>query len=138
MLKIAVIDGQGGGIGSYIIKSLREEFGDKVEIIALGTNAAATANMMKAKANKGASGENAILWNIKKVDIILGPLSIIVANAMMGELTPSMAEGIGSANAKKILLPINQEGIELIGFIKEPLPHLVEKLILHLKEELNV
>lgn len=138
MLKIAVIDGQGGGIGSFIIKSLRDYFGDKIEILALGTNAAATANMMKAKANKGASGENAIICNVQKVDLILGPLSIIVANAMMGELTPAMAKAIGSAEAKKILLPINQEGIEIIGFIKEPLPHLVEKLILHIKEELNV
>ncbi|MEN2994572.1 MAG: DUF3842 family protein [Thermodesulfovibrio sp.] len=138
MLKIAVIDGQGGGIGSYIIKSLRETFGDKVEIFALGTNAAATANMMKCKANKGASGENAIVWNVKKVDIILGPLSILVANGMMGEITPKMVEAIGSSPAKKILLPINQEGIDIIGVIKEPLPHLVEKLILHIKEEFNV
>lgn len=138
MLKVAVIDGQGGGIGSFIIKSLRETFGDKIEIIALGTNAAATANMMKAKANKGASGENAIIWNVKRVDLILGPLSIIVANAMMGELTASMAEAIGSSEAKKILLPINQEGIDIVGFLKEPLPHLVEKLILHIKEEFNV
>lgn len=138
MLKVAVIDGQGGGIGSFIIKSLRETFGDKIEIIALGTNAAATANMMKAKANKGASGENAIIWNVKRVDLILGPLSIIVANAMMGELTAAMAEAIGSSEAKKILLPINQEGIDIVGFLKEPLPHLVEKLILHIKEEFNV
>ncbi|MEJ5226487.1 DUF3842 family protein [Thermodesulfovibrio sp.] len=138
MLKVAVIDGQGGGIGSFIIKSLRETFGDKIEIVALGTNAAATANMMKAKANKGASGENAIIWNVKRVDLILGPLSIIVANAMMGELTAAMAEAIGSSEAKKILLPINQEGIDIVGFLKEPLPHLVEKLILHIKEEFNV
>lgn len=138
MLKIAVVDGQGGGIGSYIIKSLRETFGDKIEIFALGTNATATANMMKAKANKGASGENAIVWNSTKVDIIIGPLSILVANAMMGELTPKMAEAIGSSDAKKIILPINQEGIEIIGLVKEPLPHLVEKLILHIKEEFNV
>ncbi len=138
MLKIAVIDGQGGGIGHYIIKALKDNFDDKIEIIALGTNAAATANMMKAKANKGASGENAIIWNTQKVDVIIGPLSIIVANGMMGELTPKMAEAIGSSEAKKILLPINQEGINIIGFLKEPLPHLVEKLILHIKEELNV
>lgn len=138
MLKIAVIDGQGGGIGSYIIKSLREAFGDRIEILALGTNAAAAANMMKAKANKGASGENAIVWNVGKVDIIIGPLSILVANAMMGELTAKMAEAIGSSEAKKIILPINQENIDIIGFIKEPLPHLVEKLILHIKEAFNV
>ncbi len=138
MLKIAVIDGQGGGIGSYIIKALREEFGDKIEIIALGTNAAATANMMKAKANKGASGENAIIWNINKVDMILGPLSIIVSNSMMGELTSKMAEAICSSEAKKFLLPITQENIEIIAVVKEPLPHLVEKLILQIKEEINV
>lgn len=138
MLRIAVIDGQGGGIGSYIIKLLRENFGDKVEILALGTNAAATANMMKAKANKGASGENAIVWNSRRVDLILGPLSILVANGMMGELTPRMAEAIGSSDAKKILLPLNQEGIEIVGANKEPLPHLVEKLILQIKEEFNV
>ncbi|MGB9711156.1 MAG: DUF3842 family protein [Thermodesulfovibrio sp.] len=138
MIKIAVIDGQGGGIGSFIIKSLREAFGDKIEILALGTNAAATANMMKCKANKGASGENAIAWNVKKVDVIIGPLSILVANAMMGELTSKMAEAVGSSSAKKILLPINQEGIEVIGVVKEPLPHLVEKLILHIREEFNV
>lgn len=138
MIKIAVIDGQGGGIGSFIIKSLRESFGDKIEIIALGTNAAATANMMKSKANKGASGENAIVWNASKVDLIIGPLSILVANAMMGELTSKMAEAVGSSPAKKFLLPINQEGIEIISVVKEPLPHLVEKLILHIKEEFNV
>ncbi|GAQ94784.1 hypothetical protein TAGGR_1970 [Thermodesulfovibrio aggregans] len=138
MIKIAVIDGQGGGIGSFIIKSLRESFGDKIEIIALGTNAAATANMMKSKANKGASGENAIVWNASKVDLIIGPLSILVANAMMGELTSKMAEAVGNSPAKKFLLPINQEGIEIISVVKEPLPHLVEKLILHIKEEFNV
>lgn len=138
MLKIAVIDGQGGGIGSYIIKALREAFGDKIEILALGTNAAASANMMKAKANKGASGENAIVWNCTKVDLIIGPLGIIVSNAMMGELTPKMAEAVCNSPAKKILLPVTQENIDIIGIVKEPLPHIVEKLILHLKEELNV
>jgi len=138
VLKIAVIDGQGGGIGSYIIKALREAFGDKIEILALGTNAAASANMMKAKANKGASGENAIVWNCTKVDLIIGPLGIIVSNAMMGELTPKMAEAVCNSPAKKILLPVTQENIDIIGIVKEPLPHIVEKLILHLKEELNV
>uniref|UniRef100_A0A7C4AIY6 DUF3842 family protein n=1 Tax=Thermodesulfovibrio aggregans TaxID=86166 RepID=A0A7C4AIY6_9BACT len=138
MLRIAVIDGQGGGIGSFIIKSLKESFGDRIEILALGTNAAATANMMKNKANKGASGENAIVWNVKRVDIITGPLSILITNGMMGEVTTKIVEAIGSSNAKKFLLPINQEKVDIIGVVKEPLPHLVEKLILHIKEEFNV
>lgn len=133
MLKIAIIDGQGGGIGSLIVKRLREEFGDNIEIFALGTNAAATTAMMRARANKGATGENAIVYNVNKVDIIIGPLSIVLANAMLGELTPKMAESISSCMAKKILLPINQEGIEIISVDKEPLPHMIEKIIHNIK-----
>ncbi|BCB95154.1 hypothetical protein JZK55_00760 [Dissulfurispira thermophila] len=138
MRKIAVIDGQGGGIGSLIIKGLREEFGDNIEIIALGTNSTATSSMMKARANKGATGENAIIWNAGKVDIIIGPLSIVLSNGMLGELTQAMAEAIASSPAKKLLIPLNQEGVEVIGITKEPLPHLIEKLINRIKEDLYV
>jgi hypothetical protein len=129
VLKIAVVDGQGGGIGSLIVKRLRDEFGDEIEILALGTNAAATSAMMKSRSNKGATGENAIVWNANRVNMIIGPLSIVLPNAMLGELTPNMAEAIVSSDAKKILLPLNQEGIDVIGVEKEPLPHLVEKII---------
>lgn len=132
-MKVAIIDGQGGGIGSLIVKRLREEFDESIEIIALGTNAAATTAMMKARANKGATGENAIIWNCRSVDVIVGPLSIIVANGMMGELTPLMAEAVSSSRAKKFLLPTNQEGIEVMGVEREPLPHIVEKVIELLK-----
>ncbi|MBF0558527.1 MAG: DUF3842 family protein [Nitrospirae bacterium] len=134
MLKIAVIDGQGGGIGSLIIKRLKEELGDRIEIIALGTNSTATTAMMKARANKGATGENAIRWNTGRVEVITGPLSIILANGMMGELTAPMAEAIATSPAKKILLPLNQEDIEVLGLAREPLPHLIEKLIERIKE----
>jgi len=129
VLKIAVIDGQGGGIGSLIVRRLRDEFGDEIEILALGTNAAATSAMMKSRSDKGATGENAIVRNANRVNIIIGPLSIVLPNAMLGELTPKMAEAIVSSDAKKILLPLNQEGINMIGVEKEPLPHLVEKII---------
>ncbi|OGW38270.1 MAG: hypothetical protein A2Y97_04610, partial [Nitrospirae bacterium RBG_13_39_12] len=104
-------------------------------ILALGTNAAATSAMMKSRANKGATGETAICWNAKKVNMIIGPLSIVLTNAMLGELTPKMAEAIASCDAKKILLPLNQEGIEIIGVEKEPLPHLVEKIIETVRHE---
>jgi len=129
MLKIIVVDGQGGGIGSLIVKKLRNEFGDTIEILALGTNASATAAMMKSRANKGATGENAIIWNANRADIIIGPLSIVLPNAMLGELSPKIAEAIVASNAKKILLPLNQEGIDMIGLEKEPLPHMIEKII---------
>lgn len=137
MLKIGVIDGQGGGIGSLIVKRLRDEFGDAIEILALGTNAAATTAMMKSRANKGATGENAIVWNAGRVDLITGPLSIVLPNAMLGELTPKMAEAIVSSNIKKILLSLNQEGIDVTGVEKEPLPHMVEKLIERIGKELG-
>jgi hypothetical protein len=129
VLKIAVIDGQGGGIGSLIVKRLRDEFGDAVEILSLGTNAAATSAMMKSRANKGATGENAIVWNVGKVDMILGPMSIVLSNAMLGELTPRMADAVLASSAKKFLLPLNQEGIDIVGIEKEPLPHMIEKII---------
>jgi len=135
VLKIGVIDGQGGGIGSLIVKRLRDEFGDSIEILALGTNAVATTAMMKSRANKGATGENAIVWNAGRVDLITGPLSIVLPNAMLGELTPKMAEAIVSSNIKKILLPLNQEGIDVAGVEKEPLPHMVEKLIERIRKE---
>jgi len=138
MLKIAVIDGQGGGIGSLMVKRLKEEFADTVEVIALGTNAAATTAMMKSRANKGATGENAIIWNSGKVDIIIGPLSIAFPNAMLGEVTDRMATAIISSSAQKLLLPLNQEGVEIAGSNKEPLPHLIEHVISRIKESGHV
>ena len=128
-MKIAVVDGQGGGIGSLIVKRLRDEFGDSIDILALGTNAAATTAMMKSRANKGATGENAIVLNVSRVEMIIGPLSVVLPNAMLGELTPKMAEAIVASGAKKFLLPLNQEGISVAGIEKEPLPHMVDKLV---------
>ena len=127
--RICVIDGQGGGIGSAIIKKLKEYFGETIEIIALGTNAIATAQMLKAKANRGASGENAIVQTTGKVDIIVGTVGIIMAHAMMGEMTPKMAEAVAGSPAKKLLIPLSQENIEIIGIPSIPLPHLIEALI---------
>jgi len=132
--RICVIDGQGGGIGSAVIKKLKDVFGEAVEIIALGTNAIATAQMLKAKANRGASGENAIVQTTGKVDIIIGTIGIIVANSMMGEVTPKMAEAVANSPAKKMLIPLTQENIEIIGLPPTPLPHLIETLLQeHLK-----
>jgi len=129
MIKICVIDGQGGGIGGTVIKKLKNIFNESVEIIALGTNAIATSNMLKAKANKGASGENAIVQTVKDVDFIIGPISILLANAMMGEITPKIAESISSSSALKLMLPLSQENIQIIGMPQTPLPQLVDKLI---------
>ena len=131
---IAVIDGQGGGIGSAIIKRLREILGEELEVIGLGTNAMATGALLKSGANKGASGENAIIQTVKKVDIIAGTFSIVLANSMMGELTPKMAEAIASSPAIKCLLPLKIPEVEIVGTTKEPLPHLVDQLIKRIQE----
>jgi len=135
-MRICIIDGQGGGIGSTIIKRLKEEFKEKVEIIALGTNSIATSAMMRAKANKGATGENAIIRTVTSVDIIIGSLGIMIANSMMGELTPKMAEAVASSPAKKFILPLLQENIEIVGLVPEPLPHLVEELVINKLKEM--
>ena len=134
MVRICVIDGQGGRIGSTLIKSLKAELGEHFELIALGTNAIATAQMLRAGANKGASGENAICRTVADVDCIIGPIAITWANAMLGELTPKMAESIMSSSANKFLLPLSQEKAEIVGGIKEPLPHLVEATVKRIKE----
>jgi hypothetical protein len=129
MKKIGVIDGQGGGIGSAIIKKIKELYGETVEVVALGTNAIATAQMLKAGANRGASGENAIVQTTKNVDVILGPLGIVIAHAMMGEVTPGIAEGVAGSPAAKFLLPLTQENVTIVGVARLPLPHLIEELI---------
>jgi Domain of unknown function (DUF3842) len=129
MRKICIIDGQGGGIGSAVIKRIKERYGETIEVIALGTNAIATAQMLKARANKGASGSNAIVQTVKRADVIIGPLGIIMAHAMMGEVTPEMAEAVCLSDAKKVLLPLTQENIAIVGAAGLPLPLLVDELI---------
>lgn len=128
-MRICVIDGQGGGIGSLIIKRFKEEFGESVEVLALGTNAIATAQMMKAGANRGATGDNAIRVSVAQADVVVGTIGIVLANSMMGEVTASVAEAVASCPARKFLLPLTQENVEVVGVQHEPLPHLVDKII---------
>jgi hypothetical protein len=136
--RICVIDGQGGGIGATLIKYLKRAYGERVELIALGTNAIATAQMLKAGANKGATGENAIVRTVADAHCIVGPVAVTWANAMLGEVTPLMAEAVATSLAPKILLPLHQERVELVGVVKEPLPHLVKEAVEEkIKEVLN-
>ena len=127
--RICIIDGHGGGIGATLIKYLKEAYGESVELIALGTNAIATAQMLKAGANKGASGENAICRAVAQAECIMGPIGVTWANAMLGEVTPRIAEAVTSSPALKILLPLSQERVEIVGVQKEPLPHLVQTVV---------
>ena len=133
---VMVMDGQGGGIGATLIKGLREAMSREMEILALGTNSIATSRMMKAGANKGATGERAIMHTSAKVDVIIGPLAIVVPDSMMGELTPNMASAVSASEARKILIPLTQENIELVGVSGEPLPHLVDNVV-EIKKEMD-
>ncbi len=128
-MRIAVIDGQGGGMGKAMVEKLRGEFGGTIEVIALGTNALATALMIKAGANEGASGENAIIFNSSRVDVIMGAIGIIAANSMLGELTPLMAKAIAESPAKKVLIPLNRCNIQIVGVKSEPFPHYIDDAI---------
>jgi hypothetical protein len=131
---VMVMDGQGGGIGSVVIRALRTAVTEDVEILALGTNSAATARMMKAGANRGATGENAIVQTSRKADVIMGPLAILMAHAMMGEVTPRMAEAVSMSHARKVLIPLTQERVTLVGTTADPLPHLVAEAVRIVKE----
>ena len=133
-MKVAVIDGMGGSIGHQIILGLRKSLPDDTEIIALGANAIATGNMMKARANRGATGENAVRVCIGEADVIMGSLSVLVPNSMMGELTPGMATAIASAPGRKVLLPLTHPRIEVVGASEVPLPMLIEQAVEMVRE----
>ena len=133
-VRVMVMDGQGGGIGATIIKGLRQSLGNDLEILALGTNSIATSRMMKAGANRGGTGENSIVRTSQMVDVIIGPLAILMANSMMGEVTPEMASHVSSSEAKKILIPLTQESVEVVGVSGDPLPHLVDQAVELIKE----
>ena len=133
-MKIMVMDGQGGGIGAAVIKGLRGSVGNYLEILALGTNSIATSRMMKAGANKGGTGENAIVQTSRRADLIIGPLAVMMANSMMGEVTPAMAAAVSSSEAKKIFIPLTQEHVVIVGVSAEPLPHLVGQVVEMIRE----
>lgn len=129
MKKVCVMDGQGGGIGSAVIRQIKDRFGETIEIIALGTNAIATAQMLKAGANRGASGENAIVHSTRHIDVLIGPIGIALPHAMMGEVTVPMAEAVALSPAKKYLIPLTQENVAIVGASPMPLPHLIDALV---------
>ncbi len=142
-MKIAVIDGQGGGIGKALVEAVRTAHSnhilnqDEFEIYALGTNALATSLMLRAGAHYGATGENAIVINAPKMDIIMGPIGIISANALLGELTPKMAEAISSSEAFKILIPIHRCNITVAGVVPKPLGSYIDDAVEGIKSRVE-
>jgi len=134
---IAVIDGMGGGIGAQIVTQLRAALPPDIEIWALGSNAVATQKMMQARASRGATGENAIRVSASKADFILAPIGAVVPNAMMGEITPAIAEAIANAPGRKLLIPINQPHFDIIGVQWKPLAQQIDEAIEKLRQLLE-
>ena len=114
MKKIVIIDGQGGKLGKTIVEQLKKLYPEQ-EIYAIGTNAMATAAMLKAGADYGATGENPCVVNAEDSDIIIGPVGIVIANALLGEITPKIAAAVGASKAYKILIPMNKCNHHVVG-----------------------
>ncbi len=113
-MKIVIIDGQGGRMGRSVIEQLKTTYPDQ-ELYAIGTNSIATSAMLKAGATYGATGENPAIVNSQDADIIIGPIGIVMANSLLGEITPAMAAAIGSCKAYKILIPVNRCNHYIVG-----------------------
>lgn len=124
-MKIVVIDGQGGRMGRAIIEALKAAKLE-AEIIAVGTNSVATATMVAGKADAGATGENALVVNCRDADYIIGPLGIVIADALHGEISPRMATAVGQSKAKKILLPVSRCNTSIVGSGEMPFAELVK------------
>ena len=117
-MRVIVVDGQGGGMGRALVEQIKREY-PGVLIRALGTNAIATAAMMKAGADRGATGENPVLVACRDADIIAGPIGILMADALMGEITPAIAVAIGQSRAQKVLLPVNSHCGKIVVGVRE-------------------
>ena len=113
-MKITIIDGQGGKMGKAVIEQLKKRH-PELQLYASGTNSAATTSMMKAGADFGATGENPCIVNAKNSDIIIGPIGIVMANSLLGEITPAIATAIGDSHAFKILIPVNRCNHYVVG-----------------------
>ncbi|KJR48513.1 hypothetical protein UF75_1041 [Desulfosporosinus sp. I2] len=135
-MRIAVIDGQGGGIGKHIVEQLRKKM-PELDILALGTNALATGAMVRAGATEGASGEAAICYNVERVDMIVGSLAIMMVHGLLGEVTATIATAISASKADKIVLPIQRGNILLVGIQRTPLPHQIEALVTEVEERVK-
>lgn len=106
-MKILIIDGQGGGLGRQLVTAVKEQY-PEIEVLAVGTNSAATNAMLRAGADRAATGENSVVVASGQADVIMGPLGMVIADSMLGEITPHMALAVGRSRAKRILVPVSQ------------------------------
>lgn len=128
MQKLLIIDGQGGKIGRQLIEAFCQN-GFPVEITAVGTNSIATGNMIKGGAKNAATGENAVIVACRTADLIVGPIGIVIADSLLGEITPKMAEAVGQSRAKRVLIPVNKCDNIVVGSVDQPLSSMIAKTI---------
>ncbi len=140
MKKITIIDGQGGKMGRAIVEQLKKQF-PKQEILAIGTNSTATTAMLKAGADYGATGENPVIVAARDSDLIIGPIGIVIADSLHGEVTPAMAAAVGQSRARQLLMPVNRCNHHVIGTEQMSLNEIISCVIKEvekcLKEELQ-
>ena len=132
MKTIVVIDGKGGGVGSALIARLKGL--PAVRLLALGANSLATSAMLRAGAQDGATGENAVVVGCRRADVIVGPIGIVIADSMYGEVTPAMAVAVGQSRARRILIPVNHCDNIVAGVAEQPLGSLIDSAIEHIRE----
>lgn len=135
-MNILVIDGQGGQLGAQLVKEIASRF-DDVQITAVGTNATATATMLKAGARQAATGENPVLVACRRADVIIGPIGIVIADSMYGEITPKMAVAVGQADATRILIPMNRCENVIVGVEEVTVTAMVDGVLKKLEKLLK-
>ena len=135
--KILVIDGHGGGLGSQVIGAIIKNFPDYM-LRGVGTNSTATVQMIKAGAGEVATGENAVIVGARWADIIIGPVGIVIADSLLGEVTPKMAVAVGQSQAQRLLIPINQCDNTILGMQNVPVSKLLSHMLDFLKEDADV
>lgn len=133
MKKLTVIDGQGGKMGRTIIEQLKKDFPNQ-EILAIGTNSIATSAMLKAGADYGATGENPVIVAARDSDIIIGPIGIVIADSLHGEVTPAMAAAVGRSKAYQILMPVNRCNHRVVGCENLSMNEIISLVLRHVRE----
>ena len=132
-MRVLVIDGQGGGLGRQLVAAVKKAVPQAV-VTAIGTNSAATSAMLKAGADRAATGENAVVVNCRSADIIVGPIGIVIADALLGEITPAMAAAVCQSGAKRVLIPVNHCENYIVGVPDQPIGQLVAAAVEKVKE----
>ena len=132
-MNILVIDAQGGGIGRQVVAAIKQNM-PEMEITAVGTNSAATTAMLKAGADHAATGENAVIVGCRRADVIVGPVGIVIADSLYGEITPAMALAVGQSNARRLLIPVNHCDNFIVGVSDLALGKLIEGVISEIRK----